>query len=306
MATLDKEIKIMMLKGERGSKGKDGQNGADGKSSYELAKENLLFSGTLEEWIETFATPENYFTRAEIQRVTQAEYDKLVETGQVATNCYYLITDDNTLETLESLITTLQNNKVEKVTSNNGYISSIKSIGNQIHLQVSNKIGMQLLVKISENNIQIICLNQNGQVAANFSLLDNNNKITTLEEKITTLEEKTDTLEGKHLYRHDFNITRQGSGSYKVYFSLYLKTNTAILTLSDLMSCLGSRFNINAGGYYSSDVINIDGVVNYIYSLGDNDFKVNYSSIQNGKLKTSTGSFSENDAVVQDTVIQVF
>ena len=45
MGTLDKEIKIIMLKGEKGN------------SSYEEAVENGLFSGTLEEWIETYATP---------------------------------------------------------------------------------------------------------------------------------------------------------------------------------------------------------------------------------------------------------
>ena len=46
MASLDKEIKVMMLKGEKGT------DGVDGKSSYELAVEELHYSGTLEEWLE--------------------------------------------------------------------------------------------------------------------------------------------------------------------------------------------------------------------------------------------------------------
>lgn len=95
MATLDKEIKIMMLKGEKGQNGTDGQDGQDGKSSYELAVEELHYSGTLEEWIETFATPENYVTRNEFQKVTQAEYDALEQAQELIPDCYYIITDDN-------------------------------------------------------------------------------------------------------------------------------------------------------------------------------------------------------------------
>lgn len=85
MATLDKEIKIIAVTGAKGD---------NGKSSYELAVEELHYSGTLEEWIETFATPENYVTRNEFQKVTQAEYDALVEAGELIPNCYYIITDD--------------------------------------------------------------------------------------------------------------------------------------------------------------------------------------------------------------------
>lgn len=85
MASLDKEIKVIAVKGETGN---------DGKSSYDLAVEELHYSGTLEEWIETFATPENYVTRNEFQKVTQAEYDALEQAGELIPNCYYIITDD--------------------------------------------------------------------------------------------------------------------------------------------------------------------------------------------------------------------
>ena len=94
MAVLDKEIKIIAVKGERGT---DGQ---DGKSSYDLAVEELHYSGTLEEWIESFSTPENYITRDEFKKVTQAEYDALEQAHQLIPDCYYIITDDETYDEL--------------------------------------------------------------------------------------------------------------------------------------------------------------------------------------------------------------
>lgn len=92
MASLDKEIEVLMLRGEKGY------------SSYEEAVANALFSGTLEEWIETFATPDNYFTRYELKFVTQAEYEALIQADQLRPNCYYFITDDETWETLQDVI----------------------------------------------------------------------------------------------------------------------------------------------------------------------------------------------------------
>lgn len=92
MATLDKEIQVLMLKGEKGY------------SSYEEAVANELFSGTLEEWIETFATPDNYITRAEYKKVTQAEYDALVRDNAFIPDCYYFITDDDSWQTILSII----------------------------------------------------------------------------------------------------------------------------------------------------------------------------------------------------------
>lgn len=94
MAVLDKEIKIIAVKGERGT------NGEDGKSSYDLAVEELHYSGTLEEWIASFSTPENYITRDEFKKVTQAEYDALEQAHQLIPDCYYIITDDETYDEL--------------------------------------------------------------------------------------------------------------------------------------------------------------------------------------------------------------
>lgn len=89
MASLDKEIEVLMLRGEKGY------------SSYQEAVANGLFVGTLEEWIETFATPDDYITRYEYKKVTQDEYDALAEAGQLQANCYYIITDDDTWEILQ-------------------------------------------------------------------------------------------------------------------------------------------------------------------------------------------------------------
>lgn len=91
MASLDKEIKVITVKGQKGE---------NGKSSYELAVEELHYSGTLEEWLESFSTPENYITRDEVKKVTQAEYDALEQAHQLIPDCYYIITDDTTYDDL--------------------------------------------------------------------------------------------------------------------------------------------------------------------------------------------------------------
>ena len=92
MASLDKEIKVIALKGEKGN------------SAYQDAVENELFSGTLEEFMSTFATPEDYITRHEYKKVTQAEYDALEQSGQIINNCYYIITDDDTWDTIQGAL----------------------------------------------------------------------------------------------------------------------------------------------------------------------------------------------------------
>lgn len=47
-------------------------------------------------------------TTYKIAFCTQAEYDALVQAGTVLTNCYYFITDDDTIEQLEALVNTLE------------------------------------------------------------------------------------------------------------------------------------------------------------------------------------------------------
>lgn len=110
MATLDKEIKVIAVKGQRGY------------SSYEEAVANDYFSGTLEEWIATYATPENYVTRDEFKKVTQAEYDALEQAGELIPNCYYIITDDTTYDELINRIEALESD----VTDNTSDITDIQ------------------------------------------------------------------------------------------------------------------------------------------------------------------------------------
>ena len=117
MASLDKEIKVMMLKGSKGN------------SAYQEAVENQLFSGTLEEWIETFATPDDYITRKEFQKVTQAQYDELKAQGQLIPNCFYLVIDDTTYDNLVAI-----DNKLEQrvVALENSLDTTETDIGNLI------------------------------------------------------------------------------------------------------------------------------------------------------------------------------
>ena len=122
MASLDKEIKVIAVKGERGY------------SSYEEAVANDYFSGTLEEWIETYATPENYVTRDEFKKVTQAEYDALEQAGELIPNCYYIITDDTTYDELINRIEALESD----VTDNTNDITDIKDDITDINNDIDN------------------------------------------------------------------------------------------------------------------------------------------------------------------------
>lgn len=127
MATLDKEIKVIAVKGMKGD------NGQDGKSSYELAVEELHYSGTLEEWLESFATPENYVTRNEFKKVTQAEYDALEQAQELIPDCYYIITDDTTYDDL--------------ITRLNGIDTTILEIQNDITSKYNSRIHTRELIQ---------------------------------------------------------------------------------------------------------------------------------------------------------------
>ena len=114
-----KEIKVLMLKGEAG------------KTSYDLAVEEELFSGTLEEWIETFATPENYITRTEFQKVTQAQYDELKARGELITNCFYLIVDDDSYDNIIEKLDGLEDNDTNLRSDITANTTSINNLSNQ-------------------------------------------------------------------------------------------------------------------------------------------------------------------------------
>lgn len=152
MASLDKEIEVLMLKGEKGY------------SSYQEAVANGLFVGTLEQWIETFATPDDYITRYEYQRVTQAEYDALAEAEQLQANCYYIITDDDTWEILEDVISRVGTLETSMETAQ-GDISDLQTDVNDLKELKSNQYvgtdtytatitndGNEILIKIEATN----------------------------------------------------------------------------------------------------------------------------------------------------------
>lgn len=162
MASIDKEIKVLMLKGEAG------------KTSYDLAVENLLFSGTLEEWIETFATPENYITRLEFQKVTQAEYDEMEAQGELIPNTFYLITDDDTYEEITTAISNLNTsytNLSEQVSINSQEISNLQQDITRLEDDITNTNSnvTQNTNDIADLRIQVNGLIRGGRVAYSTS-----------------------------------------------------------------------------------------------------------------------------------------
>lgn len=140
MASLDKEIKIIMLKGEKGQ---------DGLSSYDLAVEELHYSGTLEEWIASFSTPENYITRDEFKKVTQAEYDALEQAHQLIPDCYYIITDDETYDDLIDRIEAIESDVDDLQIDNTQNKSDIETLQGQVAV-------LQTKVQTLENVLQEI------------------------------------------------------------------------------------------------------------------------------------------------------
>ena len=152
MASLDKEIEVLMLKGEKGY------------SSYQEAVANGLFVGTLEQWIETFATPDDYVTRYEFKKVTQEEYDALAEAEQLQANCYYIITDDDTWEILEDVISrvgtletsmeTAQGNilDLQNDVSDLNELKSKQYVGTDTYTATITNDGNKILIKIEATN----------------------------------------------------------------------------------------------------------------------------------------------------------
>lgn len=256
MANLDKEIRVIAVKGA---------NGQDGKSSYDLAVENELFSGTLEEWIETFATPENYFTRAEIQRVTQAEYDELVETGQVAPNCYYLIIDDTTADDIETALDdmtieldSLQAqlidgvNKVKMVSNNTSGIRYILTTDNNTTSGGKQTPQYSPLFYINGDNSGLFLLDDFN--AQDFYYWDSDEetyisvkeKIEDLESANESLATRVTTLENAKRHTISFNYSNSHV-SGKIYFEIFNHSST-VLTMDDIIeSFLNNTFK--ATGY---------------------------------------------------------
>ena len=140
MATLDKEVQVLMLKGQKGN------------SSYQDAVDNGLFVGTLEEWIQTYATPENYLTRSEFQKVTQEEYDEMAETHSLEPNCYYFITDDDTWETIQTILSDISDLQ-----------STVEGLGTSL-TNISNDLNDNVKPEVSQNSTEVGYLNTHARI----------------------------------------------------------------------------------------------------------------------------------------------
>lgn len=140
MATLDKEVQVLMLKGQKGN------------SSYQDAVDNGLFVGTLEEWIQTYATPENYLTRREFQKVTQEEYDEMAETHSLEPNCYYFITDDDTWQTIQDLLSDVS-----------ALDSDIDAVDSRLEI-VENDLTNNVKPEVSQNSTEVSWLNVHARI----------------------------------------------------------------------------------------------------------------------------------------------
>lgn len=291
MGTLDKEIRVIAVKGARGQ---DGQDGADGKSSYELAIENELFSGTLEEWINTFATPENYITRGEFQKVTQAQYDALKQAGELIPNCYYLIIDSTDAEDFEQAQEDISNLKDDvsnldddvndpttglktKVATNETNIGLLQKIlkneqiftNEEYEVEVTNDgetlqiKGNQVLTNDDTRNTVTLLLNYD-EFSVTFETWNEGAKTNDVSFKVepdgeirfsdsTNETQLTPEILNELKNRHLYRHDMEFyTGTEKaVYFSLYLSTNE-VLTNVTLANYISANINITATGFYKS------------------------------------------------------
>ena len=255
MATLDKEIRVIAVRGEKGT---DGQDGQDGKSSYELAIENELFSGTLEEWINTFATPENYITRGEFQKVTQAQYDSLKQAGELIPNCYYLIIDSTDAEDFEQALKDISNLK-DDVSSLDDDVSSLDNaliaIANQLNtkkININNNDG-----KISGDSEGYLSIEGQNDIEFKYDndktifLSDIKNfigKRTPINIPITTTSSGTSAIITKSgLYKVTLQIT---NGSYLNRYVVYLSVDDinwlGETTGNEYLVCIKDTDNLGA------------------------------------------------------------
>ena len=136
MGTLDKEIKIIMLKGEKGN------------SSYEEAVENGLFSGTLEEWIETYATPENYVTTIDFERVTQEQSGNISDLQEDVSDLKNDVYDETT--GLKNRVSINENNINDLQNDVLGLQNNVSSLNDVIYDETT---GLKNRVSINENDI---------------------------------------------------------------------------------------------------------------------------------------------------------
>lgn len=123
MARLDKEIEILMTKGERGY------------SAYELAVQNG-YTGTEEEWLNAHLSPDYYYTKSEVDDIN-------TETAGLINN--EATARQNADTELETLITT------EATTRGNADSALETSIGNEATTRQSVDSDLQSQINAIEN-----------------------------------------------------------------------------------------------------------------------------------------------------------
>lgn len=242
MASLDKEIKVIMLKGA---------SGTDGKSSYELAVEELHYSGTLEEWLESFSTPENYITRNEFKKVTQAEYDELEANHQLIPDCYYIITDDETYDDLIERIEAIE--------------SSIEDIQDDITTKYNARVYTRELMTQPMQDFETLEV-AGVDISTNERLNDNNIiEITGLIKYNYVSDVFTIRIVGDNQDQFFGNATFVTSGEKDlITINAYIKSdNTAIRFAGQTYQNFIDNSNLHPSNAYSIKILSIKELVNY-------------------------------------------
>ena len=333
MATLDKEIRVIAVRGEKGT---DGQDGQDGKSSYELAIENELFSGTLEEWINTFATPENYITRGEFQKVTQAQYDALKQAGELIPNCYYLIIDSTDAEDFEQAL---------------GDISDLKDDVSDLKDDVNNQsTGLKVRVGNVEQEIDVIDDDVNNQ-STGLKVRVSNVETNKLDKEVSYYDEDEGTTVAKFdnrfgqinltvtngsnetrimiyngaivlirnseyydllsilnrkLYKHDIRMSGTG---YNVVFTIYNYSSSKLNTPNKIREYMNkdtgdqSSPHIIAGGYVTdnNNICNIQ----YVFTSGTGNLTASYTRYNNNNVSWESWYKDISSATIYDGITEI-
>lgn len=154
MANLDKEIKVIAVKGERGY------------SSYEEAVRNGLFVGTLEEWINSFLTPENYVTNTTFQNAIQNLITEKLNKNSIGDQRNIYITNENGI----------------------------------LNIKTTDDVDYTMELKFEQASIQLVYKEYSGGVVVEtktYFLQSYLDKVDTLESSVDTLESNVGTLTPK-------------------------------------------------------------------------------------------------------------
>ena len=254
MAILDKEIKVIAVKGERGY------------SSYEEAVKNGLFVGTLEEWINSFSTPENYVTNTTFQNAIQN-----LDTNKLNKNSINISDQIETYITNENGILIIKT--VDGALPYPDYTMELKFIQGNISLIYKEyEGGVPTLTKgySLQSYLDKVDTNANDidTLESNIETLESN--IETLENSVGTLEDDVDNLENKVSLAEEL-VTPQTSnfveiskaGIYALSFGTVVRNNNDF-NLVMLFNVFDLSKNLRMETHYTSTSDNTTNIaVNY-------------------------------------------